>query len=86
MFLALEKVQRRMFPGAVTIPAMNTGATDNAQLRAKGVQAYGFGPIIAAGGASGAGAHSDDERIAVRSLIRMLEFLWNAVLEVAAAD
>jgi acetylornithine deacetylase/succinyl-diaminopimelate desuccinylase-like protein len=84
MFRALETVQRRMFPGAVTIPMMNTGATDNAQLRARGVQAYGFGPIVAPG--SGGGAHSDDERIATRSLIRMLEFLWYAVLEVAAAE
>jgi len=30
------------------------------------------------------GAHSDDERISIRSLETMTEFIWNAVLEVAA--
>jgi len=38
MFRAFEATQREMFPGAITLPAMLTGATDNAQLRAKGVQ------------------------------------------------
>ena len=30
------------------------------------------------------GAHSDDEHISVRSLMKMIEYLWNTVLEVAA--
>ena len=30
------------------------------------------------------GAHSDDEHISVRSLMTMIEYLWNTVLEVAA--
>ena len=34
-----------MFPDAITVPIMLTGATDMAQLRGKGVQAYGFGAI-----------------------------------------
>lgn len=85
MFRALETVQRRLFPEAVTIPMMLTGATDNAQLRAKGVQAYGFGPISISGEGATAGAHSDDERIARRSLIKLLQFLWQSVLEVAAS-
>src|ERR1039458_1692906 len=49
MFRALEHAQRRMFPKAITLPSMLTGATDMAQLRAKGVEAYGFGPIVEAG-------------------------------------
>src|SRR6266571_81836 len=40
MFRALEKAQAKMFPGVLTLPLMLTGATDSAQLRAKGVQAY----------------------------------------------
>ena len=40
MFQALERAQQKVFPGAVTVPIMQTGATDSAQLRAKGVQAY----------------------------------------------
>jgi acetylornithine deacetylase/succinyl-diaminopimelate desuccinylase-like protein len=81
MFRAIEKVSRRMFQ-APTIPSMMTGATDMAQLRAKGVQSYGVGePLAAADGPLG-GAHSDDEHISVPALITLIEFIWNIVLEV----
>ena len=85
MFRALETVQRRMFPGAVTIPGMLTGATDMAQLRAKGVQAYGFGPILETSEGGLTGAHADNEFINESALYSMVEFLWNAVIEIAAA-
>ena len=80
MFLALERVQKRLFPGAVTLPAMTAGTTDSAQLRAKGVQAYGIGSF----GASG--AHGNDERMSVEGLGVLVEFLYDAVLEVAAVQ
>ena len=81
MFRAIEKVGRRMFQ-APTIPSMMTGATDMAQLRAKGVQAYGVGePVAAADGPLG-GAHSDDEHISVHALMTLIQFLWNIVMEV----
>lgn len=85
MFHALEKVQRQMFPGAITLPAMLTGATDMAQLRARGVQAYGFGPIIDDGEGGVGGAHTDDERLAETSIEKLVEFLWYSVVEVAAS-
>lgn len=85
MFRALEHTQQRMFPGAVTLPTMLTGATDMAQLRARGVQAYGYGPIVDEDAGPAGGAHGDDERIAVASLNKLVEFLWDAVVEVAAA-
>ena len=83
LFRAFEAAQREMFPGAITLPSMLTGATDNAQLRAKGVQAYGFGPIIdekevAAGG----GAHGDDERLKEDSLYKEVQFIWRSVIQV----
>lgn len=84
MFRALERVQQRMFPGAVTLPAMLSGATDMAQLRARGVQAYGFGPMVEETGGGAGGAHADDERLAEASLQKLVEFLWDTVLEVAA--
>ena len=60
-----------MFPGAITLPSMLTGATDNAQLRARGVQAYGFGPIVDEKDAiGGGGAHGDDERLLETSLYK----------------
>jgi len=84
MFRALEHAQQRMFPGAITLPSMSGGATDMAQLRAKGVEAYGFGPVVYEH--DGHGAHGDDERVAETSIPRLLEFLWYAVLEVAATQ
>ncbi|MGA2183054.1 MAG: M20/M25/M40 family metallo-hydrolase [Bryobacteraceae bacterium] len=86
MFRALERAQRKLFPGSVTLPAMATGATDLAQLRAKGVQGYGYGPEMdELTRVSGGGPHSDDERLREDSLYKMAEFLWLALTEVAAS-
>ena len=84
MFHALEHAQRRMFPKALTLPSMLTGATDMAQLRAKGVQAYGFGPIVEAGDPGE--AHANDERLAEASLYKLVEFLWYTILECGAGS
>ena len=81
MFRAFEKVGREMF-NVPTLPNMMTGATDNAQLRAKGVQAYGTGPIVTPEEGPLGGAHGDDEHLSVRSLMAMLEYIWNALMEV----
>jgi acetylornithine deacetylase/succinyl-diaminopimelate desuccinylase-like protein len=81
MFRALEHAQRRMFPKAITLPSMLTGATDMAQLRAKGVEAYGFGPIVEAGDPGE--AHANDERLAEESLYKLVEYLWYTILEAA---
>jgi acetylornithine deacetylase/succinyl-diaminopimelate desuccinylase-like protein len=78
MFLALERVQKRLFPEAITLPTMSTGTTDSAQLRAKGVQSYGIGAF------GEFGAHGNDERISVEGLGRLVEFLYTVVLEIAA--
>lgn len=85
MFHALELVTRKMFPGAVTLPSMLTGATDMAQLRQKGVQSYGIGPILDEKTQDTGAAHTDDERIAEASLYKFVEFQWNAVIEIAAS-
>jgi acetylornithine deacetylase/succinyl-diaminopimelate desuccinylase-like protein len=85
MFHAFEATQRLMFPGAITLPAMLTGATDNAQLRAKGVQAYGFGPIVDEKDAGVGAAHTDDERLKEASLYKEVEFLWRSLIQVAAS-
>ena len=85
MFQALERTQKRMFPEALTLPSMLTGATDNAQLRNKGVQAYGFGPIVDDSEAELHGAHSDQERMLETSLHKMVQYLWYTVLDIAAS-
>ncbi|HLY18897.1 MAG TPA: M20/M25/M40 family metallo-hydrolase [Bryobacteraceae bacterium] len=85
MFRALEAAQRRMYPGAITVPGMVTGATDLAQLRAKGVQAYGIGPRFDEAEFAAHGWHSDVERLSEDSLYGLVQFVWYAVLEIAAA-
>jgi acetylornithine deacetylase/succinyl-diaminopimelate desuccinylase-like protein len=81
MFRALEHAQRKMFPNAIALPSMLTGATDMAQLRAKGVAGYGFGPIVEAGDPGE--AHANDERLAESSLYKLVEFLWYTILDAA---
>lgn len=85
MFRALEAAQRRLYPGAITVPGMVTGATDLAQLRAKGVQAYGIGPRFDEKEFAEHGWHSDVERLSEDSLYGLVQFMWYSVLEVAAA-
>src|SRR6267143_10325 len=83
MFRALERTQVKLFPGVVTLPLMLTGATDSAQLRAKGVQAYGLGSV--AGDRERASIHGNDERISVDGLGKFVEFIYWAVMDVAAS-
>lgn len=85
LFQALERTQKKMYPRALTVPTMLTGATDNAQLRSKGVQAYGFGPVADESEGEFHGAHSDQERLLESSLHQLVQFLWYTVLDVAAA-
>ncbi len=44
MYRSLERVSQRLYPGSTVLPTMATGASDMAQLRAKGIQSYGIGP------------------------------------------
>ena len=87
MFQALESVAARLFPSAVTLPTMLTGATDMAQVRAQGTQCYGFGAVRTEADINGGGgAHGDDERIMESSLLSLVQFLWYAVVDVAASE
>jgi len=85
MYRALEHASAALYPGAVVMPAMSTGATDMAQLRAKGIQAYGIGPASTQADTINYGAHSDVERLLESSLYRLAEFTWRATMEVAAS-
>jgi len=86
MFQTLEQVAIEMYPSATVLPTMSTGATDMSQLRAKGVQCYGIGPARSREEInSGFGAHGDNERVAEDAFIELVQYLWNVVIEIAAA-
>jgi len=87
MFRTLERVAVEMYPDTTVLPIMSTGATDMAQMRARGVQSYGIGPARSIDEInSGYGAHGDNERVAEEAFVRMVEYLWRVVLEVAASE
>jgi len=86
MFQVLEDVALRMYPDATVLPIMQTGATDLAQVRAKGVQAYGIGPARSIDEInSGFGAHGDNERIEEEAFISLVQYMWNVVIEISTS-
>jgi acetylornithine deacetylase/succinyl-diaminopimelate desuccinylase-like protein len=84
-FRALEEANQHVY-STVTLPTMLTGATDMAQLRAKGVQCYGVGPMTdSEDGPKGFGAHSDQERLLEESIHKFVRFNLDIVLNLAKA-
>jgi acetylornithine deacetylase/succinyl-diaminopimelate desuccinylase-like protein len=85
IYKALEAAGTRIY-NAPTLPTMSTGATDMAQLRAKGVQCFGIGPAVDFEDApKGFGAHSDQERLLESELHRFVQFNWDVVTNLARA-
>lgn len=87
MFQTLERVAKQMYPTATVLPVMSTGATDMAQVRAKGMQSYGIGPARSVEEInSGFGAHGDNERISEDAFVELVQYMWNVVIEIAATS
>ncbi|MGI9204876.1 MAG: M20/M25/M40 family metallo-hydrolase [Woeseiaceae bacterium] len=85
MFQSLETVANRMYPEALVLPQMATGATDMAQVRAKGVASYGIGATRSVAEInSGNGAHGDNERVSEDSVKQLVQFLWYTIIDIAA--
>ena len=64
---------------------MATGATDMAQVRAKGVPSYGIGATrTIAEINSGNGAHGDNERVSEESVRQLVEYIWYTIIDIAA--
>ena len=84
MYRVMERVAKTIYPGASVLPSMSTGASDQAQLRAKGIQSYGIGPASTESDALNYPAHGDVERLAESALYPFVQYVWNVVAEVAA--
>jgi acetylornithine deacetylase/succinyl-diaminopimelate desuccinylase-like protein len=83
MFHVMERVAGSVYPDSVILPSMSTGASDQAQLRAKGIQSYGIGPASTEADAINYPAHGDVERLAESSLYPFVRYVWSVVTEVA---
>jgi hypothetical protein len=66
------------------MPSMSTGASDQAQLRAKGIQSYGVGPASTESDTINYGAHGDVERLSEASLYPFVQYVWTVVNGIAA--
>ena len=84
MYRVLSNAAQTMYPGAVILPSMSTGASDNSQLRARGIQSYGVGPASTESEALNYPAHGDVERLAESSLYPFVQYVWTVVTGVAA--
>jgi acetylornithine deacetylase/succinyl-diaminopimelate desuccinylase-like protein len=81
----LEKAFQDVYNVPV-LPLMQTGATDMAQLRSRGVQCYGVGPMADEEDTlKGYGIHSDLERISEEAVFRHLQLFWKATTAIAGA-
>jgi acetylornithine deacetylase/succinyl-diaminopimelate desuccinylase-like protein len=84
-FRAVEQAVRKHY-GVVTLPTMSTGASDRAQLKAKGIPTYGVGPAVDSEDApAGFGSHSDQERILEAAFHQFVRLHWDIVVTLAAA-
>jgi acetylornithine deacetylase/succinyl-diaminopimelate desuccinylase-like protein len=84
MYRVMERVAAAIYPGATVFPSMSTGASDQAQLRAKGIQSYGIGPSATESDSINYPAHGDVERLAESSLYPFVQYVWGVVTEIAA--
>lgn len=78
---ALILAAQKIYPQAAVTAYMSPAATDSAQLRNRGVQAYGIGIPLSNGDAKR--IHGHDERAGAAALGQALQFLWHSVLAIA---
>jgi acetylornithine deacetylase/succinyl-diaminopimelate desuccinylase-like protein len=79
----LEATARELWPGAVTIPYMENGATDGLYLRNRNVPVYGAaGPLFLSDDDR---AHGRDERVGVHHLSAAREYWYRMVKALAAS-
>jgi acetylornithine deacetylase/succinyl-diaminopimelate desuccinylase-like protein len=81
---AIEHVVDTHFKGARVVPWMTTGGTDSRFLRAKGVPAYGFVPVIL-DTAEVVRVHGDDERLSVDNLNRGIKATYDLTIDLCGA-
>ena len=77
-FRTIEAAIADAVPGAVVVPSITVGGTDNRFLRARGIHAYGLVPAVLSS-PERAGFHANDEYITVDHLNRGCELTYDIV-------
>ncbi len=77
----LEAVTKAMFPSAIVVPTMGTGATDGLYLRNAGIPTYGVEGIFYE--IDDNRAHGRDERVGVKQYFEGLEFQYRLIKALA---
>jgi carboxypeptidase PM20D1 len=78
----LAELTKATWPGIPVIPTLANGATDSRFLRARGVSAYGFNPLMMYE-KDLTRAHGIDERIPIASIAPALDFQYRLVMKLA---
>jgi acetylornithine deacetylase/succinyl-diaminopimelate desuccinylase-like protein len=78
---AIESLTKTMFPGAIVVPVMSTGATDGLYLRNGEIPTYGVDGTF--GDIDDVRAHGRDERVGVKQFFEGLEFQYRLIKELA---
>jgi acetylornithine deacetylase/succinyl-diaminopimelate desuccinylase-like protein len=79
----VERLVRRMWPGAVVVPEMSTGASDGLYVRNAGIPVYGVSAVFER--IDDIRAHGRDERIGVKAYHDAARFWYELVKELAAS-
>ncbi|HEX9141453.1 MAG TPA: M20/M25/M40 family metallo-hydrolase [Gaiellaceae bacterium] len=77
----VESLTRDMYPGAVVVPVMSTGATDGLYLRNGEIPTYGVEGTF--GDMDDVRAHGRDERVGVKQYFEGLEFQYRLIKALA---
>lgn len=79
----LESITNAIFPGAIVVPTMGTGATDGLYLRNAGIPTYGIEGIFYE--MDDNRAHGRDERVGAKQYFEGLEFQYRLIKALASS-
>jgi acetylornithine deacetylase/succinyl-diaminopimelate desuccinylase-like protein len=78
---AVDTITRAMFPGAIVVPVMSTGATDGLYFRNAGIPTFGIDATF--GEMDDVRSHGRDERVGVKQYYEGLEFQYRLIKALA---
>jgi len=84
LMAAMARHTTELWPGALVLPVMSTGATDGLYLRNAGISTYGVEGVFS--DPNDVRAHGRDERIGIKAFYDAREFLYRLVKTLAGAS